>query len=31
MSRVAESPINIPDNVELSINENIVKVKGNKG
>ena len=31
MSRVAKSPINIPDNVEFSINENIVKVKGNKG
>ena len=31
MSRVAKSPINIPENVEFSINENIVKVKGNKG
>ena len=31
MSRVAKSPINIPDNVEFSINEKIVKVKGNKG
>ena len=31
MSRVAKSPINIPDNVELSMNENIVKVKGSKG
>ena len=31
MSRVAKSPINIPDNVEFSINENIVKVKGSKG
>ena len=31
MSRVAKSPINIPDNVEFNINENIVKVKGSKG
>ena len=31
MSRVAKSPINIPDNVEFSMNENIVKVKGSKG
>ena len=31
MSRVAKSPINIPENVEFSMNENIVKVKGNKG
>ena len=28
MSRVAKNPINIPDNVELKINENIVMVKG---
>ena len=31
MSRVAKNPINIPDNVELKINENIVMVKGGKG
>ena len=31
MSRVAKNPINIPDNVELKINDNIVMVKGGKG
>ena len=31
MSRVAKNPINIPDNVELKINEKIVMVKGGKG
>ena len=31
MSRVAKSPINVPDNVEFSMNENIVKVKVSKG
>ena len=31
MSRVAKNPINVPDNVELNIVENLVKVKGSKG
>ena len=31
MSRVAKSPINILENVDFSINENIVNVKGSKG
>ena len=31
MSRVAKNPIHIPDNVDLSINENIISVKGSKG
>ena len=31
MSRVAKNPINLPDNVELNIVDNIVKVKGSKG
>ena len=31
MSRVAKNPITIPDNVDLSINDNVVVVKGNKG
>ena len=31
MSRVAKNPINVPDNVELNIVDNIVKVKGTKG
>ena len=31
MSRVAKNPITIPDNVDLSINENVVIVKGSKG
>ena len=31
MSRVAKSPINIPDNIELSMSENSVTVKGSKG
>ena len=31
MSRVAKNPITIPDSVDLSINENVVIVKGNKG
>ena len=31
MSRVAKNQINVPDNVELNIVENLVKVKGSKG
>ena len=31
MSRVAKNPINVPDNVELNIVDNTVKVKGSKG
>ena len=31
MSRVAKNPINIPDNVDLNINDGVVKVKGSKG
>ena len=31
MSRVAKNPITIPENVDLSINENVVTVKGSKG
>ena len=31
MSRVAKNPITIPDNVDLSINKNVVIVKGSKG
>ena len=31
MSRVAKNPIHILDNVDLSINENIISVKGSKG
>lgn len=31
MSRVAKNPINVPDNVELNIVDNIIKVKGSKG
>ena len=31
MSRVAKNPIHILDNVDLSISENIVSVKGSKG
>ena len=31
MSRVAKNPINIPDNVDLNVNDGIVKVKGSKG
>ena len=31
MSRVAKNPINIPDNVDLSVNDGVVKVKGSKG
>ena len=31
MSRVAKNPINVPDNVELNIVDNMVKVKGSKG
>ena len=31
MSRVAKNPINVPENVELNIVDNIVKVKGSKG
>ena len=31
MSRVAKNPINILENVDFSINENIVNVKGSKG
>ena len=30
MSRVAKNPITIPENVDLSINENVVIVKGSK-
>ena len=31
MSRVANNPINVPDTVNVSINDNVVLVKGNKG
>ena len=31
MSRVANSPINVPDTVNVSINDDVVVVKGNKG
>ena len=31
MSRVAKNPINIPDNVDLNVNDGVVKVKGSKG
>ena len=31
MSRVAKNPINIPENVDLSVNDDVVKVKGSKG
>tara|TARA_Y100000741_G_scaffold214840_1_gene163694 strand:+ start:364 stop:915 length:552 start_codon:yes stop_codon:yes gene_type:complete len=31
MSRVAKNPINVPDNVELNVVEDLVKVKGIKG
>ena len=31
MSRVANNPINVPDTVNLSVNDNVVAVKGNKG
>ena len=31
MSRVANNPINIPDTVNVSISDNLVLVKGNKG
>jgi len=31
MSRVANNPINVPDTVNVSINDNVVVVKGNKG
>ena len=31
MSRVAKSPINIPDSIEFSMSENSVTVKGSKG
>tara|TARA_B100000214_G_scaffold107315_1_gene75557 strand:- start:147 stop:698 length:552 start_codon:yes stop_codon:yes gene_type:complete len=31
MSRVANNPINVPDTVNLSVNDNVVSVKGNKG
>ena len=31
MSRVANNPINIPDNVNVDIKDNIVFVKGKKG
>ena len=27
MSRVAKNPINIPDNVDLNVNDGVVKVK----
>ena len=28
MSRVAKNPINIPDNVDLNVNDGVVIVKG---
>ena len=31
MSRVAKNPITIPDSLTLSIENNVVKVKGSKG
>tara|TARA_B100001063_G_C16663014_1_gene502086 strand:- start:124 stop:675 length:552 start_codon:yes stop_codon:yes gene_type:complete len=31
MSRVAKNPINLPDNVEFSLVDSLVKVKGSKG
>jgi len=31
LSRIGKQPINIPDNVEVEIRENLVKVKGPKG
>ena len=31
MSRVANNPINVPDTVNVSINDDVVVVKGNKG
>tara|TARA_B100000965_G_scaffold93919_1_gene76673 strand:+ start:294 stop:845 length:552 start_codon:yes stop_codon:yes gene_type:complete len=31
VSRVANNPINVPDTVNVSINDNVVLVKGNKG
>ena len=31
MSRVANNPINVPDAVNVSINDNVVVIKGNKG
>ena len=31
MSRVANNPINVPDTVNVSISDNVVLVKGNKG
>ena len=31
MSRVANSPINVPDTVNVSINDDVVVIKGNKG
>tara|TARA_B100001113_G_scaffold324874_1_gene296774 strand:+ start:712 stop:1260 length:549 start_codon:yes stop_codon:yes gene_type:complete len=31
MSRVAKNPITIPDSVNLTVDNNIVKIKGNKG
>ena len=31
MSRVAKNPINIPDGVTISLQENIIKVNGSKG
>ena len=31
MSRVAKNPISIPDSVNLTFDNNIVKIKGNKG
>ena len=31
MSRVANNPINVPDTVNVSISDNVVLIKGNKG
>jgi len=31
MSRVANNPINVPETVNVSINDNVVVIKGNKG
>ena len=31
MSRVANNPINVPDTVNVSMSDNVVLIKGNKG
>ena len=31
MSRIANNPINVPDTVNVSMSDNVVLVKGNKG